>query len=135
MEEVKHTHGHLNNNLNEHQPDPKQDFRQDTAYHHDQVLAYCSLFKGLTQGEHDDFLNRNVRKIFTFKKEETVVRQGDPIHLVMLPVQGSVKTEMITQEGNVLNIDIMEAVLFHYHFVTCFTQFFVLLRCNHFILK
>lgn len=79
--------------------------------HHDHELSYCPLFKGLTQKEHDDFLERNVKEVLHFKKGETVVRQGDPIHFVMLLVQGSVRAEMITQEGNVLNIDILEAVI------------------------
>jgi CRP-like cAMP-binding protein len=65
----------------------------------------------MTQREHDEFLDRNVREILTYEKGETVVRQGDPIQFVMLLVQGSVRTEMITMEGNVLDIDIMEAVI------------------------
>ena len=79
--------------------------------HHDHELSYCPLFKGLTQREHDDFLERNVKEILNFKKGITVVRQGEPIHFVMLLVKGSVRAEMITQEGNILNIDILEAVI------------------------
>src|SRR5690554_7485422 len=37
-----------------------------------QELAYCPLFRGMTQREHDAFLDRNVREILTFKKRETV---------------------------------------------------------------
>lgn len=65
----------------------------------------------MTQREHDEFLDRNVREILTYKKGEIVVRQGDPIHSVMLLIQGSVREEMITMEGNVLGIDIMEPVI------------------------
>lgn len=65
----------------------------------------------MTQSEHNDFLERNVKEILTFKKGETVVRQGDPITFVMLLVEGSVRTELITQEGNILNIDTLEAVI------------------------
>ncbi len=81
------------------------------AHSHDQELSYCPLFRGMSQKEHDDFLDRNVREVLTFEKGETVVRQGDPIHFVMLLIQGSVRSEMITMEGNVLDIDIMEAVI------------------------
>lgn len=79
--------------------------------HHDSELSYCPLFKGLTQLEHDEFLERNVKEVIHYKKGETVVRQGEPIHFVMLLVQGSVRAEMITKEGNILNIDILEAVI------------------------
>lgn len=79
--------------------------------HHNQELSYCPLFRGMTQQEHDEFLDRNVREILTYSKGEIVVRQGDPIRSVMLLVQGSVRTEMITLEGNVLDIDILEAVI------------------------
>lgn len=74
-------------------------------------LSYCPLFKGLTQHEHDDFLERNVKEILTFKKGETIVRQGNPIHFVMLLVKGSVRAQMITQEGNILDVNILEAVI------------------------
>ena len=81
------------------------------AHSHDQELSYCPLFRGMSQKEHDNFLDRNVREILTFEKGETVVRQGDPIQSVMLLVQGTVREEMITMEGNVLDIDILEAVI------------------------
>lgn len=81
------------------------------AHHHDHELSYCPLFRGMTQREHDEFLDRNVREILTFKKGEIIVRQGDPIQSVMLLVQGSVREEMITMEGNVLDIDILEPVI------------------------
>lgn len=74
-------------------------------------LSYCPLFKGLTQHEHDDFLERNVKEILTFKKGETIVRQGNPIHFVMLLVKGSVRAQMITQEGNILDVNTLEAVI------------------------
>ncbi len=79
--------------------------------HHDSELPYCPLFKGLTRLEHDEFLERNVKEVIHYKKGETVVRQGEPIYFVMLLVQGSVRAEMITKEGNILNIDILEAVI------------------------
>src|SRR5690554_3434127 len=48
------------------------------AHSHEQELSYCPLFRGMSQKEHDDFLDRNVREVLTFEKGETVVRQGDP---------------------------------------------------------
>lgn len=80
-------------------------------HHHNQEPSYCPLFRGMTQQEHDEFLDRNVSEILTYEKGKIVVRQGDPINSVLLLVQGSVRTEMITLEGNVLDIDILEAVI------------------------
>lgn len=79
--------------------------------HSGQSLTYCPLFRNMSQTEHDRFLDRNVKEVLTFKKGETIVMQGDPISSVMLLVMGSVRTEMITMEGNILDIDIMEAVI------------------------
>jgi CRP-like cAMP-binding protein len=84
---------------------------KEVHHHHNQEPSYCPLFRGMTQQEHDDFLDRNVREVLTYKKGEVVVRQGDHIHSVLLLVQGSVRTEMITLEGNVLDLEILEAVI------------------------
>lgn len=43
-------------------------------------------------------------------KGATVVRQGDPIHHLYLLATGLVRTEMITKEGNVLEIEFIEPV-------------------------
>lgn len=107
-----HSHDHLYHLLERlNFPMDNVDVEHHHSHRHDQELSYCPLFRGMTQREHDEFLDRNVREILTYEKGETVVRQGDPIQFVMLLVQGSVRTEMITMEGNVLDIDIMEAVI------------------------
>jgi CRP-like cAMP-binding protein len=107
-----HSHNHLHHLLeNQVSMDPWIDELSHQAHHHNQELSYCPLFKGMSQGEHDQFLDRNVKEVLTYKKGETIVLQGEPIHSVMLLVQGSVRTQMITREGNVLNIDILEAVI------------------------
>ncbi len=92
---IHHEHGHHNHHKND----------------SNQKLYYCPLFKNMSQNEHDQFLDRNVKDILTYKKGETIVLQGEPINSVMLLVQGSVRTEMITLDGNILDIDIMEAVI------------------------
>jgi len=107
-----HSHNHLHHLLENQLPmDLWIDELSRQEHHHNQELSYCPLFKGMSQREHDQFLDRNVKEVLTYKKGETVVLQGDPIHSVMLLVQGSVRTEMITREGNVLNIDILEPVI------------------------
>lgn len=79
--------------------------------HASNQISYCPLFKGLTQSEHDQFLDRHVKEVLTYKKGENIVMQGDPINFVMLLIHGSIRTEMITMEGNVLDIDILEGVV------------------------
>lgn len=106
------SHEHLIHLLEKFQvPSDYLDLNHHHNQHHNQELSYCPLFRGMSQREHDDFLDRNVREVLTYKKGEMVVRQGDPIHSVMLLIKGSIRTEMITLEGNVLDIDILEAVI------------------------
>lgn len=74
-------------------------------------LIACPLFKGMNKEEHDAFLERNINEIVKFEKGETVVRQGDTIRALYLLVEGVVRTQMITREGNILEIDLLEAVM------------------------
>ena len=74
-------------------------------------LIACPLFKGMSKEEHDAFLERNINEIVKFEKGETVVRQGDTIRALYLLVEGVVRTQMITREGNILEIDLLEAVM------------------------
>ncbi|NLO70425.1 MAG: Crp/Fnr family transcriptional regulator [Porphyromonadaceae bacterium] len=71
----------------------------------------CPLFRNLTEKEHTDFIQKYEDTIIRFAKGETVVRQGDPINSIYLLISGSVRTQMITLEGNVLEIDYFEAVM------------------------
>jgi len=74
-------------------------------------LIRCPLFRGMSQEEHDAFLERNGNEVVQFEKGETVVRQGDVINAMYLLVKGVVRTQMITEEGNALEIDLLEAVM------------------------
>ena len=74
-------------------------------------LITCPLFRGMSKEEHDAFLERNVNEVVNFEKGETVVRQGDIINSMYLLVKGVVRTQMITKEGNALEIDLLEAVI------------------------
>jgi len=74
-------------------------------------LIICPLFRGMSREEHDAFLERNVNEVVKFEKGETVVRQGDVISAMYLLVEGVVRTQMITEEGNALEIDLLEAVI------------------------
>lgn len=77
----------------------------------DTKLITCPLFRGMSKEEHDAFLERNVNEVVNFEKGETVVRQGDIITSMYLLVKGVVRTQMITEEGNALEIDLLEAVM------------------------
>ena len=74
-------------------------------------LVACPLFKGMSKEEHDAFLERNINGRVKFEKGETVVRQGDTIKAMYLLIDGVVRTQMITREGNILEIDLLEAVI------------------------
>ena len=74
-------------------------------------LITCPLFRGMSKEEHDAFLERNVNEVVNFEKGETVVRQGDIITSMYLLAKGVVRTQMITKEGNALEIDLLEAVI------------------------
>jgi len=74
-------------------------------------LTICPLFNNMSKEEHDAFLERNVKAKISFRKGETVVRQGEVINYLYLLVEGVVRTQMITQEGNILEIELLEAVM------------------------
>jgi CRP-like cAMP-binding protein len=73
-------------------------------------LSNCPLFRGMSKEEHDAFMQRNVKEILHFEKGEVVVRQRDTINSMYLLIKGVVRTQMITQDGNAIEIDLLEAV-------------------------
>ena len=74
------------------------------------ILADCPLFSGIDDKTLEDFISDTVCEIRTFQKGEHVVRQGDPIAFLYLLTEGIVRTEMITAEGNLVEIEFIEAV-------------------------
>ncbi len=77
----------------------------------DNNLTGCPLFRGMSNEEHDAFMQRNVKEVLNFEKGEVVVRQGDIINSMYLLIKGVVRTQMITQDGNTIEIDLLEAVI------------------------
>ncbi len=71
----------------------------------------CPLFRNLSEREHLSFLSKYEDTIIRFGKGETIVRQGEPITSIYLLMKGTVRTQMITLEGNVVEIDMLEAVM------------------------
>ena len=74
------------------------------------AISHCPLFIGIDDETLKNFLSRSVSGIRTFHKGEHVVRQGDSITFLNLLVEGIVRTEMITAEGNLVEIEFIEAV-------------------------
>ena len=73
-------------------------------------ISSCPLFIGIDKEEQHAFLTRLVSNKKIVEKGQKVVRQGDEIRYLYLLVQGTVRTEMITQEGNSLEIEFIDAV-------------------------
>lgn len=73
-------------------------------------LSTCSLFDGMTNDGLDEFVDKSVCEIWHIDKGERVVRQNDLIRYLILLVDGLVRTEMITKEGNVLEIEFLEPI-------------------------
>ena len=72
--------------------------------------ASCPLFIHLRQNEIDAILERAVAEERRVEKDNYVVRQGDTINHLYLLMEGLVRTEMVTKEGNVLEIEFIEPV-------------------------
>lgn len=76
----------------------------------DYDISSCPLFVGISKEEQQAFLTRLVSHKEVVEKGQTVARQGDEIKHLYLLVKGTVRTEMITQEGNSLEIEFIDAV-------------------------
>ena len=73
-------------------------------------VASCPLFLHLSEKEIDEILDRSVTEIRSVDKGNYVVRQGDTIQYLYLIMDGLVRTEMVTKEGNVLEIEFIDPV-------------------------
>ena len=76
----------------------------------DYDISTCPLFTEIDMTEQEAFLTRLVSNKNIYEKGQTVARQGDEIKHLYLLVKGTVRTEMITQEGNLLEIEFSNAV-------------------------
>ncbi len=76
----------------------------------DYDISSCALFAEIDKTEQQAFLTRLVSNKRVVEKGQIVARQGDQIKHLYLLVKGIVRTEMITQEGNSLEIEFIDAV-------------------------
>lgn len=73
-------------------------------------LVGCPLFAGMTPAQVEELVVRCVSDVKEFVKGEHVVRQGGVINHLYLLVSGLVRTEMITKDDNVLEIEFIDPV-------------------------
>ena len=72
-------------------------------------LASCPICSQIQIDDTEQFLLDLKCSIKIYAKNELIVRQGDVCDSLYMLTQGSVKTEMITENGNILGIEIIKA--------------------------
>lgn len=73
-------------------------------------LNNCPLFFEIEKSEIDAILERSVLEVKKLDKGEHVVRQNDKINSLYLLVDGLVRTEMLTKDGNLIEIEFIEPI-------------------------
>ncbi|MDR1699155.1 MAG: cyclic nucleotide-binding domain-containing protein, partial [Prevotellaceae bacterium] len=68
-------------------------------------LFLCPICGNLPDNEREKFLNELDFKTKHFKKGEWIAQQGDIVKTLYILSKGSVKTEMVSEAGTVLNIE------------------------------
>jgi len=72
-------------------------------------LILCPVCKNIPDKERKNFLNELNFKTKSFKKGEWIAQQGDIVKALYILLKGSVKAEMISDSGTVLNIETIYA--------------------------
>jgi len=72
-------------------------------------LSACPICSSINIENEEDFLSDLKCTIKTYPKNELIIRQGDVCDALYMLMQGSVKTEMITDNGSLLGIEIIKA--------------------------
>lgn len=73
-------------------------------------ISSCPLFLNLPKADIESILERSVTEVREVERGNYVVRQGDVVQYLYLLVDGLVRTEMVTKEGNVVEIEFIEPV-------------------------
>ena len=68
-------------------------------------LFLCPICKDIPLEERESFLNNLKFKAKYYKKGDFIATQGDVVDSLFLLLKGSVKTEMFSESGTVLNIE------------------------------
>lgn len=72
-------------------------------------LSQCPLCSVIPQERIHDFFSGINLKINEFSKGDTVARQGDTCKHLYILVKGTVKTEMVTESGGLLTVEVIKA--------------------------
>ena len=73
------------------------------------LLSECPLFRGITEKEAENLLNKIHFQIKSFSKDEVVVVAGEPVLNLNIIISGSVRGEMIDFSGKTIKIEDIEA--------------------------
>jgi CRP-like cAMP-binding protein len=72
-------------------------------------LTACPVCSKLNIDDEGAFLEDLKCTVSSFQKHDLILRQGDVCDALYMLTSGSVKTEMITENGNILGIEIIKA--------------------------
>ena len=72
-------------------------------------LSACPVCSKINIEDEEAFLDDLKCSIKAYSKNELIIRQGDVCDALYMLTLGSVKTEMITENGNILGIEIIKA--------------------------
>jgi CRP-like cAMP-binding protein len=72
-------------------------------------LILCPICKNIPVHERENFLDALKFKTKSFRKGEWIARQGDTVNSLYILSKGSVKAEMLSVSGTVLNVEIIQA--------------------------
>jgi len=72
-------------------------------------LLLCPICKNIPVNERESFLNELRIKTKSFTKGEWIAQQGDTVQALYILLKGSVKAEMMSESGTVLNIETIHA--------------------------
>ena len=73
-------------------------------------LFLSPILKNVPLNEREDFLDRLEFRTKTYEKGERIAGQGDVVDALYVLIDGSVKTEMISEAGSILSIETIRAV-------------------------
>ncbi|KAF0239290.1 MAG: cAMP-binding domain-containing [Prolixibacteraceae bacterium] len=73
------------------------------------LLTECPVFRGITETEAENLLNKIHFQIRSYSKGEVVVVAGEPVLNLYIIISGSVRGEMIDYSGKTIKIEDIEA--------------------------
>jgi len=72
-------------------------------------LFLCPMFRNIPVADRENFVNELKIKTKSFKKGEWIAQQGDTVSALYIILSGSVKAEMISESGDILNVETIHA--------------------------